>query len=174
MTRREAIQQIAVGSAAIALFPACNLEEIPIYSKIAFDRKQWKTLRYFAEALLPVDYEKYPTAEPRTEFMLNILNDCTPKKDLDQFLSGFQTFQKYLKDQKLSKLDKLDDVQLDELFNYLEGRDVAEDLGSFYYQSKKLAKQHFTGCERFMKEEMDYRFIPGKYQGDVDVHTKIP
>lgn len=173
MNRRQAIQQIAVAGAAITLFPGCRLEEIPVYAKIPLERKSWKVLKHLAEAVLPVDYEAYPAPEPRAIYMLNVLNDCTSKEKLDAFLAGFERFQIQLEEQKTKRLDKMSNEDLDAFVQQLEG-EQDEEIGAFYTQLKSLAQHHFTTSERFMKEELDFRFIPTKYQGDVDITTKVP
>ena len=173
MNRRQAIQQIVVSGTALTLFPGCRLEAVPQYTKIPLERTSWNILKHFSEAILPVDYKAYPAPEPRAIFILNVLNDCTPKKELDKFLGGFQGFQDLLTAQKTKRLDKLENEGLEALFQQLDGDDVDQNIKSFYRMIRSLAKQHFTTSERYMKEELDFRFIPGKYQGNVDISTQI-
>ncbi len=173
MNRRQAIRQITVVGTTLALFPGCNLEEIPQFDKIPLERKSWNLLKHLSEAILPVDYEAYPAPEPRAHFILKMLNNTTPSKLLDDVLQGFTDFQNYLSENKQNRLDKMEEDELNQLFEHLESDQVNEPLASFYGQVKGLAKLHFTTSERYMKEELDYRYLPGKYQGNVDVNTKI-
>lgn len=174
MTRRQAIQQIAILGSAAALFPRCNLEEVPQYSKIPLERSSWNIFKYFSEAVLPVDYEVYPAPDPRPNFILSILNECTPAEELAKVLDGFDVFQTSLAEEGWTKLHKLDETTLQEIFSRLENEDVPINTGIFYKKVKSLAQEHFTTSERFLKEEMDYRFIPAKFQSCVDINTKTP
>jgi hypothetical protein len=166
MNRRQAIQQLSMMGAGLALYPACNLEEVPTYARVPLERKPYRIFKQFTEAILPVDHNLYPTPEPRSTFILTILNDCTPAKEIEQYLEGLKKLGIYLSERKLKSLDKLSNEKLDEIFSDLESsKETDENLFQFLRTTKSLAVQHFTGCEKFMTEQMEYEFVPGRYIG---------
>ena len=95
-------------------------------------------------------------------------------EELTKVLDGFNIFQTSLAEEGWTKLHKLDETTLHEIFVRLEKEDVSTNMGIFYKKVKALAREHFTTSERFLKEEMDYRFIPAKFQSCVDINTKTP
>ena len=170
ISRRQAIQQLSIMGFGLALYPACNVEEVPNYARVPLDRKLYKLFRQVSEAILPVDHLTYVTPEPRSEFMLTILNDCTSTAEINQYLGGLQSLSNHLKTEGKSKLENLSNEDLDQVFSFMEGSKTSdENLFHFYRTTKNLARQHFTGCEKFMTEELKYEFIPGRYIGCADV-----
>lgn len=166
MNRRQAIQQLTIMGAGLALYPGCTAEEVPVYARVPMDARQYTLFRQFAEGILPVDHSIYQTPESRSEFILTILNDCTPTKDIERYLNGLKTFQQYIGTQGIKSLENLSNEKLDELYAHLAGsKDRDENLYSFYQTTKSLARQHFTSCEKFMTEEMKFEFVPGRYLG---------
>ncbi|MBK8501739.1 MAG: gluconate 2-dehydrogenase subunit 3 family protein [Saprospiraceae bacterium] len=166
MNRRQAIQQLSIMGVGLALYPACNLEDVPTYARVLLERKQYGIFKQFTEAILPVDHTLYPTPEPRSTFILTILNDCTSTQEIGQYLEGLKEFETYLSENKLKSLDKLSNEKLDEIFSHIEdSKESNENLSRFARITKSLAVQHFTGSEKFMTEEMEYEFVPGRYIG---------
>jgi len=168
MKRREAIQRLTIVGFGLSLWPSCRVEEVPTLSRVKLNADQWNLLRQFTEGILPVDHEEYPTLEPRPNFILTILNDCTPQSDLNQYLSGLEKFSTYLQDTNAGSLDDLNEDQLSKIYGYLESSDD-EALAKFYNTTKALAKQHFTTSERYMTEQLQYKFVPGAYMKCVNV-----
>lgn len=170
MNRRQAIQQLAIMGTGLALYPACNMEKVPEYVRVPLDRKRYRLFRQISEGILPADHSLYLTREPRSEYILTILNDCTSSIEIDQFLKGLTSFQDYLDENGIKSLENLNNEELDELFDYLENSKSSDDnLFQFYRTTKNLARQHFTTSEKFMTEEMDYEFVPARYIGCADI-----
>lgn len=166
MNRRQAIQQLSIIGLGLTLYPACKVEEVPDYARVPLDTRNYKTFREVSEAVLPVDHIVYTTPEPRSEFILTILNDCTADEEIQKYLVGLQSLQSYLSKNNKEKLDKLTNAELDEIFAFMENSKADDENLFFFYQTtKNLALQHFTGCEKFMTEELKYEFVPGRYIG---------
>lgn len=166
MNRRQAIQQLSIMGLGLALYPACNVEEVPVYTRIPLDAKSYRLFRQVSEAILPVDHLTYVTPEPRSEFILTILNDCTASGEIEKYLTGLKSLQNYLAENKQPALDEMSGDQLDDIFAYMAmSKDGDEHLFHFYNTTRNLALQHFTGCEKFMTEELKYEFIPARYIG---------
>ncbi|NND34102.1 MAG: hypothetical protein HKN76_16055 [Saprospiraceae bacterium] len=170
MNRRDAIKQVAMASTALLLWPGCNTVEVPKYAKIPLDRKKWKHLQQFAEAILPVNHELYPTLEPRAIYVLNIINDCTPQKEVESFNTGLQKFEIFLDENYRKSLDGFSEAELDQLFTDLEHAATEDnDLAHFIVTTRNLAKQHFTTSEKHLTEQLEFQFIPGTYLGCVTI-----
>jgi len=170
MKRREAIQQLAMASVAAVLWPGCNMETVPTYAKIPLERKTWKLFQQFSEAVLPVDHEIYRTLEPRAHFILNIMNDCTPQMEVEGFNAGLQQFREYVDKNYRGRIDASSEEDLDQLFTDLQGsKDVDPVITGFYKMVRNLAKEHCTTSEKYMTEQLEYKFIPGPYLGCVNL-----
>lgn len=170
MKRREALQQIAVLTAAATVLPACDFETVPVFENIPLERKQWRSLEWLANQILPVDDLEVSTPETRTDFVLRMVNDCYEPADIERFVAGLQGLNGYLKDQFDSTYKGLDEAQTNQLLTQLnQGEGAPEDIQYLYNTTRALTRQHFTSSEYFLTNYLDYEFAPGRYLGCVPV-----
>jgi hypothetical protein len=141
---------------------------VPTFTKIPLERKTWKVFQQFAEAIVPVDHEIFQTLEPRANYILNILNDCTPQLEVEEFNAGLQQFEEYIDQNYRGRIDTTAEDELDKLFSELKASED-EAIVNFYATTRNLAKQHFTTSEKYMTEQLEFKFIPGPYLGCVTI-----
>lgn len=170
MKRREALQQIAVLTAAAAVLPACDFEAVPVLDNIPLERKQWRSLEWLANQILPTEDLAVTTPETRTEFVLRMVNDCYEPEDIQRFVAGLQGFDQYLQDQFETSYKQLNEEQTVQLLTQLQaGEGTPEDIQYLFETTRGLTRQHFTSSEYFMTKYLDYEFAPGRYLACVPV-----
>ena len=168
--RREALRNLVLAAAGISLFPACDLEKIPVYSRVPLEKKQYHILSQLTSYLLPIQDLPVETPESTVDYLLTVLNDCYADKYLDMFLAGFSEFEEYLASNVKRKLSKLEPVEVENLLDHLaESPERSEKLEHFYDITKQLTVQHFTTSEYFLKNYLDFEFAPARYLGCVDI-----
>ncbi|NND06517.1 MAG: hypothetical protein HKN87_09055 [Saprospiraceae bacterium] len=168
--RREALRNLVLAAAGISLFPACDFEQVPIYSRIPLAKKQYRTLEQLTQNLLPTEGIPVETPERTVDYLLTVLNDCHTDKDLQKFLTGFSEFEEYVASEVKQKLAKLEPAEVENLLDYLaESPDRSKKLEHFYDTTKQLTVQHFTTSEYFLKNYLDFEFAPARYLGCVDI-----
>ena len=173
MKRRKAIQSMVAATAGVAMLPACNFfqEPLKVYSNLPLDRSQRVVLTQLSEAILPkVGLEQFNTPEPTLDFIMTMLNDCSPKADIDQFVAGLTDFQAYLKEKYNQSFTKLASEQKAEVLTHLTtSEEVPTSIKSFFQKTNGLTQQHFRSSEYYMKNYLDFEFAPGRYEGCVAV-----
>lgn len=171
MKRRELIRNIALVSAGITLMPACNLEiSRPVYENIPLDNEQWKLLSRLTKAILPKGELPVTTPETTPDFVLTMINDCFEPRDIQKYLTGLRVFQQYLRDEYDLPFQRLNPEQHLLLFSKIEQSELLpESLQYFLHTTKQLTVRHFTSSEYYLKNYLDFEFVPGRYLGCVRV-----
>ena len=99
MKRREAIQNMFLLSAGLALLPNCQLgEQGPIYANVPLEKGQRTLMNLLTNAILPREGTEVTTPESTTDFILTMLNDCTAPEDIQKYLLGMKEFQMGMKE----------------------------------------------------------------------------
>lgn len=170
MKRREALQRIAVLSATAAVLPACDFAPVPILENIPLERKQWRSLEWLANQIIPMEGLEVTTPETRTDFVLRMVNDCYEPEDIEEFVAGLHGFEEYLMGQFETTYKRLDEEQTAQLLTQLqEGEGNPKEIQYFFDTTRGLSRQHFTSSQYFLTTYLDYEFVPGRYLGCVPV-----
>jgi len=167
MKRREAIQNIFLLSAGLALLPNCQMEEKgPVYANVPLEKGQRTLMNLLTNAILPREGTEVTTPETTTDFILTMLNDCTSPEDIQKYLLGMKEFQLGIKELYNTTFKKLAPEKQLELFNSLgESEKMTDVAKDFFNQTVSATRRHFRGSEYFMKNHLDFEFAPGRYLG---------
>lgn len=167
MKRREAIQNIFLLSAGLALLPNCELEEKgPVYANVPLEKGQRTLMKLLTNAILPREGTEISTPESTTDFILTMLNDCTAPEDIQKYLLGMKEFQLGIKELYNTTFKKLAPEKQLELFTGLgESEKMTDAAKGFFKQTVGATRRHFTSSEYFMKNRLDFEFVPGRYLG---------
>ncbi len=169
MKRRQAIQNIAIISSSLALMPACNFVDEPVFENVPLEPDESKLLKWLTEAILPKDGEpQITTPEPTYQFVLSMINDCFDPEDIQKYLTGLKLFYQYIKDEYQMFYSGLNPEQHILLFTEVSKSEMLpESLQYFLNTTKQLTVRHFTTSEYFLKNHLDFEFVPGRYNGCV-------
>lgn len=168
MKRRQALQNIVIISSGVALLPACDFEQVPVYENIPLERKQWRMLEWLTDAILPKGELEITAPESPADFVLTMVNDCYSPADVQKYVEGLQGFEQYLKGEFGTSFKGLKEEQkMDLLTKLSESETTPENIKYLYTTTRRLAQQHFTSTEYFLKNYLDYEFVPGRYIGCV-------
>lgn len=172
MKRRQAIQNIALITSGIALMPACNFENAPVFENVPLERGQWTLIEQLTGAILPKGELEITTPESTPQYVLTMLNDCYGPEDIQQYLAGIKAFQKHLKEKHGSSFAKLDsEQQMAALEGIGNAESTPEELQYFLSTTKRLTVRHFTTSEYFMTNYLDFEFAPARFNGCVAVES---
>ena len=171
MKRRQVIKNIALASSGVFLLPACKLTDpLPTYTNLPLDADQLALMDWLTDAILPKGELPISTPEPTTHFVLTMINDCFNPEGIQKYLTGLRIFNQYLQDEYPSPYQNLNAEQHILLFAKIEKSDLLpESMHYFLNTTKGLTVQHFASSEYFLKNYLDFEFIPGRYSGCVNV-----
>ncbi|MEM1327780.1 MAG: gluconate 2-dehydrogenase subunit 3 family protein [Bacteroidota bacterium] len=169
MTRRHAIGTIFLGGAAFSLLPACNFEELPTFQHFEVERTAFERLEVLSRLALPINDLPLETPEPTVNYILTVVDQSYKPEDRTRFVEGMTAYPEFMKansDRRFKKWTAEDVLAHLEL---MESLPAEEPIGYFYQTTKGLSKQHFTTSPYYMRDYLDYQFIPGGYEGCVPV-----
>ena len=169
MKRREAIQNIFLLSAGLALLPNCQMEEkFPVYANVPLEKGQRTLMNLLTNAILPREGTEVSTPESTTDFILTMLNDCTAPEDIQKYLLGMKEFQMGMKESYDTTFKELTPEKQLALFTSLgepESEIMTDAAKAFFNHTAGMTRRHFTSSEYFMKNRLDFEFAPGRYLG---------
>ena len=165
MKRREAIQTIAMATAATIFLPACS-------GKRAFDQmadgrlslnEDYMTyLAKISQSILPVHgiSDKIPNA---VSYIMTMLNDCRSLADIEVFAMGFDQFMELVRRARI-KLVNTDSEEVAQQIAGIYGKNEAPaEMIRFFELVKELSINNLLTSEYFQSEYEGYQLIPETY-----------
>ena len=166
MKRRLAIKSIVLSSGALLTLPYCSNENYK-YSNLNLIDSELKTISDVSKFILKDNQYKFPTPDKRGDFILNTINYCYKNDEIKKFLDGFSKFKtevKYYGNKKFNDLSIIDKKSIITI-----GFNSNNNLNFFIENIKSLSLRHFTTSENYMKNYLNYEFIPNRYLGTVKI-----
>ena len=170
MLRRIALKNIATITASTFILPyGCDFETGIVYSNfIGFKKKHLNLIASISEFILPSDIKNFPTPENRLHFVMTMANDCLLKKERKLFEQGFEFFKLSLSSERNERFEKLQINQKQEFI--LKGLENNKpEIKMFLNFIKEFSILHFETSENYMKKYLNFEFMPGRYNGKVQV-----
>jgi hypothetical protein len=169
MNRRNALKNMGLLTGGLTLIPySCSLTPELVFKRLANVKKEQQDLiGWVCNCILPEDLENFPTPESRQFFVLTQINDCESTEIILRFLKGLESFQLALSPTKEIKIDWLTP---EEQFVFLSLQfEKKGAIKIFLEMLKNYSLLHFETSENYMKNYLDFEFMPGRYIGDVTV-----
>ena len=114
------------------------------------------------------DSNNFPTPENRLHFIMTMANDCLLKKERKLFKQGFELFQSSLSSIRDESHEALNKNRTEKLI--LKGfENNKPQIKIFLDFLKEFSILHFETSENYMKNYLNYEFMPGRYNGKVQV-----
>ena len=170
MLRRIALKNIALVTGSTFILPfGCDFEPEMVYSNFtSLKKKDLKLIASISEFILPRDKMNFPTPENRLHFVMTMANDCLLKKERKLFEQGFEFFKLSLSSERNERFEKLQINQKQEFI--LKGLDNNKpEIKMFLNFIKEFSILHFETSENYMKKYLNFEFMPGRYNGKVQV-----
>ena len=171
MNRREAVQNILIASAGTVLITSCaesNVIEFLADDKLSLNGRHKRYLDNISETFLPVSGISDKIGRP-SEFILTMLNDLMKTEEVEQFAIGFDQYKLLMETSQL----KIKSSEPREIFSVvesaIEATPLQEELVFFINTTKDMSVWHFVSSEYYMSEYLDYKLIPGTFQGCITV-----
>ena len=169
MKRRSALQKIAWVSGGIVMLPYyCSTQlEITVYNNLPITISDRNLINLLSNLILPEDPESFPTMESRLDFVLMRVNDGFDSKEISNYLFGMTAFRKHVMATYGTSFEDL--VQVDQLACIGKTIDCSDEKSFFVSTIKRHSLHHFTTSENYMKNYLNFEFMPGRYKGCVSV-----
>ena len=170
MLRRIALKNMALITGSTFILPfGCDFESEMVYSNFtSFTKKQFGLLASISEFILPCDTNNFPTPENRLHFIMTMANDCLFKKERKLFKQGFELFQSSLSSIRDESHEALNKNRTEKLI--LKGfENNKPQIKIFLDFLKEFSILHFETSENYMKNYLDFEFMPGRYNGKVQI-----
>jgi hypothetical protein len=169
MKRRSALQKIAWVSGGIAMLPYyCSTQpERTVYSNLPITIPDRNLINLLSNLILPEDTEGFPTMESRLDFILTMVNDGLDSQEISDYLYGMEAFRKYVSAIYGTSFEEL--VAEDQLACIGKTIDCSDDKSFFVHTIKRHSLGHFTTSEKYMKDYLNFEFMPGRYYGCIPV-----
>ncbi len=173
VTRRAAIRQCLIISVGAALIPACVGEEhkpLVTLKHIQLDGNQQQLITELSETIIPATDTPGSKGTYTHLFVLKMLDDCTAKKDQEQFVKGLTAFDKMAKKKFDKPFVECAIPQRDELVGaVLSRKDAATEATAFLDTMKKLTVQGYMTSKYYLTNVRVYKLVPGKFRGCIPV-----
>ena len=169
MKRRSALQKIAWVSGGIAMLPYyCSTQsEITVYNNLPIAISDRNLINLLSNLILPEDPESFPTMESRLDCVLTQVNDGFDSQEISDYLFGMTAFRKHVMATYGTSFEDL--VELDQLACIGKTIDCSDEKSFFVSTIKRHSLRHFTTSENYMKNYLNFEFMPGRYNGCVSV-----
>ena len=170
MHRRIALKNISIITGSTFILPyGCDFEAGIVYSNFtSLKKKHLNLIASISEFILPSDIKNFPTPENRLHFIMTMANDCLLKKERKLFEEGFEFFQLSLSSERNERFEKLQINQKQEFI--LKGLENNKpEIKMFLNFIKEFSILHFETSENYMKNYLNFEFMPGRYNGKVQV-----
>ena len=169
MKRRSALQKIAWVGGGIAMLPYyCSTHsEITSYSNLPIVISDRNLINLISNLILPEDTENFPTMESRLDFVLTRVNDGFDSQDISDYLFGMTEFRKHVIATYGTPFEDL--ITEDQLACIGKTIDCSDEKSFFVSTIKRHSLRHFTTSENYMKNYLNFEFMPGRYNGCVSV-----
>ena len=167
MNRREAVQNILIASAGTVLITGCaesNVIEFLADDKLSLNGRHRRYLDKISETFLPVSGISDKIGRP-SEFILTMLNDLMKTEEVEQFALGFDQYKLLMETSQLKIKSSESREILAAVESVIEATPPQEELVFFINTTKDLSIWHFVSSEYYMSEYLDYKLIPGTFQG---------
>ena len=169
MKRRSAVKHLGVVSSGLILLPYAYAErEVPLFSNLQSVKNNEKLLNgSLSNYILPEDPVNFSTPEPRSQFVLTMINDCSNEIEIDLFTRGLNAFQEDIRSRKIKHFLALNVPEQEKIINYyFESEGLIND---FLGLIKKYSLLHFETSENYLTTYLKYEFMPGRYLGQVSI-----
>jgi len=165
MNRRTAIRNVIIISAGAGLLPSCMGEDKSsiVLKNISITGSQEKMLAALTESIIPKTKDFVGANDLKAhEFLLTMIDDCTPPGDQKKFIDGLKGFDKLSHDEFGQLFISYTAEQRKELLETIESKkDVPEDVLKFYGTVKRYTVQSFTSSRDYLTDIRKYKIVPG-------------
>lgn len=176
LSRRTALKQVLVVSAGLVLLPSCFRKTPPASIKlknIALDASDENILAELAETLIPATSTPGAKDVSAHLFAMTMVDDCFKKEDQQKWLDGMKAFNAFCRNKYGHVFNKCTPEERASLLMALESANPDTDAAAyFYYTSKRLIIQGYTGSEYYLSKVQVYELVPGRFHGSIPVKER--
>jgi hypothetical protein len=179
INRRTAIRRLALLSASAALLPSClgdHYKPDLVLNNFTVNGAGQRTLDVLTATLIPTTETPGARETGASLFILNMLNDCSPKAEQDKFFKGMQQLDETSRKMAGATFVEATAAQREAILTAIGDRKTpGEDLLFFYSTARKLTILSYSSSPYFLTKVQVYELVPGRWHGCVPVtQSKSP
>ncbi|MEJ1240397.1 gluconate 2-dehydrogenase subunit 3 family protein [Chryseolinea sp. T2] len=183
INRRNALKQLGLLTAGVALLPGC-VKDAPKTASITLKNihvsgSQEATLAEIAETLIPTTDIPGAKAMNAHQFVLRMIDDCQPQETQKDFEKGFAEFEEAVEKKHGKSFEELTPADRKSFLTEIDATAKAErekdnlsSVSKFYSLVRRYTIQGFTSSEYVLTNVFHYNMIPGKFVGCVPIQDK--
>ncbi len=165
--RRSAIRNILMAAAGTLFLPdlsSAKAYDFFINGKLALNKDYENYLAQISETFLPIKNASEKIRAPEI-FIQKMLNYAFQAGEIEQFANGFDRYVQWMADSQLEVKSTEAAKVIPLLKKTLLSENLHEDLVFFINTTRSLSIRSFTSSEYYVTEHLQYKLIPGKYDG---------
>lgn len=160
MKRRKALTTIVWGSGALAALPYCSSNPYSVFDRLPFTFLEFEAILGISRAIVPERSAEFPTPEPRSTFLFQLLNDLLTAQEQEAFAEGVKAF--------LSKNPEFMERDPSAMEAIL--LTALSDSDEAIRTIKQFSLRHLMTTQTYMETVQGYEFIPGRFEGCVNIN----
>ncbi len=171
MNRRLVVKNLALLAGAAAVLPSCLQQAKEAKASISLKHldvsaSQEKMLAEVCEIIIPKTDTPGAKDLSLHRYVLKMLDDCTPKQEQENFLTGIKQLEDASQKQYEKSFVEASAPQRLALMQRLDQqKDCLPELISFYKTTRQLTVDGYTNSKFFMTNVVVYELVPGRYNG---------
>ncbi len=165
------LQSAVFGPGLISAIQSCQQQQIENDAFSVLSAQQGRLANAIADTIIPSTETASASQAKVVEFIDLLFRDIFDQDTVETFLTGLQEFDKSCQQETAESFTGLSDKQRVDYLEVVDRQVMEKDYDSgeapFYYTFKKLCITVYFTSEAGITQNLDYRPIPGPYQGDV-------
>jgi len=170
MRRREAIRNVLIAAAGTVFITSCsesNVIEFLSDDGLRLNRRHKKYLAKICETFLPLSDLSEKISQP-VDFILRMINDCYSREDIENFTIGFDQYKLLMKESQIKIKTRDIEKALPIIKSALNASEPQDELVFLINSTKNLAIRYLMTSEYYMKNYLEYKLIPERFDGCID------
>ena len=165
MRRRKVIQIIGlgVGTSAFSIFSSCSVEQVPNLKHLKVNQNTYRFLQSFCANILPIP-EGFVVPESQSDFVLSMIDACSPLEQIELWQSGLDGGSKYVKMATGKSFKQLSSKEKEDIIVQMLNEKTQPEIAEFANGTRSLLIRQFTTSQKYMVEHRDFEFAPGYYE----------
>jgi hypothetical protein len=158
----------AAGTVFLPGLSAAKVSSFLIKGKLTLNEEYENYLAQISETFLPIKSVSEKIRVPKI-FIQKMLNHTFSAGEIEQFAKGFDRYLQLMADSQLEVKSTESAKVIPFLKTTLTSKNLDNDLAFFINTTRNLSIRSFTSSEYYVTEHLQYKLIPGKYNGSKEI-----
>ena len=170
MKRREAVRHLFVIGGSLWLLPQCKSGST---SEVGFfNLSEMEILTDISNTIIPPSGGPGAAELGIPQFIEKMIADCRSPEQQEKFRSGLRSFVDHVKNDSQEKWSALAGPQKQEMLKKMLAAKAKDNVRDTVKEIRDLTVTGYTNSEYFLTKVKEYKLVPGKYNGCVELNKK--